>query len=66
MAERSSGTGLVLIVIGVAFLLTNLGIVEYYDLVRFWPLILIAVGVRIVLRDRKSGSGPASRPPPPP
>ena len=66
MAERSGGTGVVLIVIGVALLLTNLGILDLYDFVRFWPLILIAVGVRMVLRNRNSGSGPESSPPPPP
>lgn len=66
MAERSGGTGVVLIVVGVAFLLTNLGIVDFHDLVRFWPLILIAVGVRMVLRGRNSGSGPELSPPPPP
>ena len=66
MVERSGGSGVVLIVIGVALLLTNLGFVDFYDLVRFWPLILIAVGVRLVLRNRNSGSGPESSPPPPP
>ena len=55
-----------LIVIGIVFLLSNLDIVDIDALVRFWPLILIAVGVRLVIRDRDSGSGPASGPPPPP
>ena len=64
--QRGNWTGAVLIVIGIVFLLSNLDIVDIDALVRFWPLILIAVGVRLVIRDRDSGSGPASGPPPPP
>ena len=65
-AQRGNWTGAMLIVIGIVFLLSNLDIVAIDALVRFWPLILIAVGVRLVIRDRDSGSGPASGPPPPP
>ena len=66
MAKNGNWAGIVLILIGIVFLLSNLDIVDIDELVRFWPLILIAVGVRLVIRDRDSGSGPASGPPLPP
>jgi predicted membrane protein len=42
--------GGVLLVIGVAFLLDNLGILPVDHLFRFWPLILIAAGVSKLMR----------------
>ncbi len=66
MAQRGNWTGAVLILIGIVFLLSNLDIVDIHEFIRFWPLVLIAVGVRLVIRDRNPGSGPASGPPPPP
>lgn len=52
-----------LIAIGVLFLLDNLRILRIGELLRFWPLILIALGVS-ALYSRLSG--PAAIPPPPP
>lgn len=66
MARPDNWSGVVLIVIGVIFLLSNLDLVDLGDLLRFWPLILIAVGARLVFQSRGSGSGPAAGPPPPP
>lgn len=66
MARPDNWSGVVLIVIGVIFLLSNLDLVDLGDLLRFWPLILIAVGARLVFQNRGSGSGPAAGPPPPP
>jgi hypothetical protein len=54
---------MILIAIGVVFLLDNLRIIRIGELLRFWPLILIAVGVS-ALYSRLSG--PAAIPPPPP
>jgi len=54
---------IVLISIGVLFLLDNLRIIRIGELLRFWPLILIALGVS-ALYSRLSG--PAAVPPPPP
>lgn len=65
MARQGNWSGAILIVIGIVFLLSNLDLVDLGDLVRFWPLILIAVGARLVFGDRGSGSGSASGPPPP-
>ncbi len=66
MARQDNWSGPILIVIGLVFLLSNLDLVDLGDLLRFWPLILIAVGARLVFRDRGSGSGSSSGPPPPP
>lgn len=66
MAEKGNWSGVVLILVGIAFLLANLDLVDFGELIRFWPLILIAVGLRMVIRDRRSGPGPESGPPPPP
>ena len=66
MARHDNWSGPILIAIGIVFLLSNLDLVDLGDLLRFWPLILIAVGARLVFRDRGSGSGPASGPPAPP
>lgn len=49
----------VLIVIGVAFLLGNLGILSDYWLERGWPLVLIGIGVWMVIRRTHSPSGGA-------
>src|SRR5689334_7318555 len=36
---------LILIAIGAAFLLNNLQILPFHDLVQYWPVILIAIGL---------------------
>jgi TM2 domain-containing membrane protein YozV len=59
----------VLIVIGVLFLLDNLGLLPLADVLRFWPLLLIGLGVYL-LYARMSGPVPVVPPtgpfPPPP
>ncbi|HEY6823330.1 MAG TPA: DUF5668 domain-containing protein [Steroidobacteraceae bacterium] len=58
MRPRSHSGAIVLILIGVVFLLVNLGVLPIRDLARllstWWPLILIAVGVWQLARTRKS------------
>lgn len=49
----------VLIAIGVLFLLDNFGIHVFQHIGKFWPVLLIAVGV-MLLQKRMSGGGPAS------
>lgn len=49
-------TGLILIGIGLLFLLNSLGIATFriwYLLTRFWPLILILIGLNIILKKTK-------------
>jgi hypothetical protein len=45
---------IILIVLGAIFLLNNFDWFPFYRLVRFWPLILIAVGA-LMFRNRLSG-----------
>jgi predicted membrane protein len=48
--------GVMLTLLGVALLLDNLGFLEFRDIWRFWPVILIAMGVgRILAARRPSG-----------
>ena len=76
MAEADRGPiswgGIVLVVIGATFLLHNFDVIHLTQAVRFWPLVLIAVGVRLILDSRrragrsagKSGRGGPAPPPP--
>jgi TM2 domain-containing membrane protein YozV len=45
----------ILIGLGVLFLLDELGVMHMHNLWRFWPLVLIAIGIRILMR--RSGRG---------
>ncbi len=51
--------GSALIVIGVLFLLWNLGLVDWFDWGEFWPVVLIVLGVLLVARTvaRRGGDG---------
>jgi cell wall-active antibiotic response 4TMS protein YvqF/B-box zinc finger protein len=56
-AQGSSSTGaILLIVIGAVFLLNTLDIVEMRQILRFWPVLLIALGVNM-LHSRMSDTG---------
>ena len=51
--RRNLFLGIVLITIGVLFLLDNLGVADFGDMVHdYWPLILILWGLSIVMRGR--------------
>lgn len=63
MAEKNPWSGWVLILVGVVLLLHSLEVVSLWALSRYWPLVLIAVGVRLVVQGR--GGGPGGPPPPP-
>ena len=60
MRIRSHTGAFVLIVIGALFLLVNLGVMPIRELTRllstWWPLILIAIGVWLLVRPGKDGS----------
>jgi hypothetical protein len=43
--------GIILVIIGVLFLLDNMGFVYFDRIFRFWPLLLIAIGI-VMLRKR--------------
>ena len=57
MRHRSRTGAFILILIGAIFLLVNLGVVPIRDLAllmaKWWPLILIAVGLWLLARPRK-------------
>lgn len=50
-----------LILVGVILLLHSLDLVPLGALFRYWPVVLIAIGIRLVLQGRSAGA-----PPPPP
>jgi hypothetical protein len=56
MRSRSRTGAFILILIGVIFLLINLGVLPVAELkallAQWWPLILILVGVAMLLRPR--------------
>ena len=54
MIAKSIFAPLLLIVLGVLFLLSNLGLLPHLGplFARWWPLILIAVGLSMLLRRR--------------
>ncbi len=53
---RSPAAGIVLIALGVVFLLQSLGFLHLRDLVRFWPLSLIAMGIYLLYRRVAEGN----------
>ena len=58
VGEHHVPTGaVVLIGLGVIFLLNNIGIFHWHWIGRLWPLILIALGLRIVFRNQWAGGG---------
>jgi hypothetical protein len=57
---RASGSAVALIVIGAVFLLNTLGVVELHQILRFWPLLLIGIGVNM-LHSRISEAGAKSQ-----
>ena len=58
--QRSPGGGIAIsigiIALGTLFLLDNMGIVRFHDVVRYWPVILIALGVTRLVESHGTGS----------
>jgi phage shock protein C len=50
--EPAALAGLILVAIGVLFLLANLDLLGWLRWARFWPLILIVIGLLLLLRRR--------------
>ena len=64
-SARGRGFGAVLMLVGLWWLLDNLGVVEYsvWDL---WPVLLILLGASILFRATQWGTRRLEQPPPPP
>lgn len=57
LKSRGNIGGLILILIGLFWLMTNLGIISWsiFDVIfRLWPVILIVIGINTIFRGRKS------------
>ncbi len=48
--ERRFWWGLIILVVGLLFLFSTLGLLNLDEVFRFWPLILILIGLSIILR----------------
>lgn len=58
-SNRSLVFPLILVFLGVMFLLTNLGVIErgiWSDIVRYWPVLLILMGIDALLRRSSVGA----------
>ena len=60
--HHSSAGAVTLIIVGAVFLLNTLGIFPLHHILRFWPVLLIALGINML----HSRITEASAPPPPP
>lgn len=52
--SQRSWLAIVVILLGLIFLFNNFGFGSLIDLGRLWPLILVALGVSIILKDERS------------
>ncbi|MEO7652735.1 MAG: DUF5668 domain-containing protein [Bryobacteraceae bacterium] len=64
-ARSSTGGAIVMIVLGIVFLLNTLEIVRLRQLIRFWPVLLIALGVSMLYSrvTERAQSGVSYAPP---
>lgn len=44
--------GTLLIITGIVYLLQNLGIISEFNASLFWPILIIALGVHLLLRNK--------------
>ncbi len=49
--NKHGWAGLVLVLAGILFLLANLGFFNWVDAGKFWPVLLILIGLYIIARD---------------
>ncbi len=56
--NKKVGTGIWFIFFGVIILLDNFDVIDFnfYALLDYWPLIIIAVGIHILLQNRRNGA----------
>lgn len=51
---QDRGAGLIFILIGILFLLTTHNVIEWSSIWKFWPLILIFIGLSMIFKGRRS------------
>ena len=51
---QDRGAGLIFILIGTIFLLVTLGNVEFNNILKLWPLILIFIGLSMIFKGRRT------------
>lgn len=52
--EGTTLFGLVLLLLGIAFMLANFELINYEHIVKLWPLIFIVIGAKMIYKWRKS------------
>lgn len=60
----NSRSGIVLVLIGAALLAHNFGLIHWGWLRQWWPVLLIALGLWIIVRPTRFHQDPGSRRPP--
>ena len=55
--EISLFGSIIILIIGILFLLRNLNVLYFRDIVKLWPLFLIAVGIKLIFNYSKKGGG---------
>lgn len=51
--DGSLFSAIVVLLLGILFQLANLNLICYRDIARMWPLLLIAVGIRVVFKHSR-------------
>jgi flagellar basal body-associated protein FliL len=46
--------GIILVVVGLVFLLTNLGLLDMYVMKKLWPVLLIFLGILVVYQNENT------------
>ena len=48
---------IIILIIGILFLMRNLGVLHFRDIVKLWPFFLIAIGIKLIFDYSKKGGG---------
>lgn len=49
--KSQQSLGIILVVVGLIFLLTNLGLLDFYVMQKLWPVLLIFLGILVVYQN---------------
>lgn len=45
--------GIIIVILGILFLLNNLGLLDFFEVRKYWPLLLVFFGIYIVSRNER-------------